>query len=45
MKKLLSIVIAFASFYATAADDRWASWGEHFITEERWLKTLHASYQ
>lgn len=26
-------------------DEKWTSWGEHFITEERWLKTLHASYK
>lgn len=30
---------------STGLGEKWASWGEHFISEERWLKTLHASYQ
>jgi cyclase len=25
-------------------DDQWASFGQHFITEKRWLRTLHTNY-
>ncbi|MFT4797044.1 MAG: cyclase [Candidatus Azotimanducaceae bacterium] len=30
---------------STGLDQKWDSWGDHFISTEMWLKTLHASYK